>query len=245
MTTSQWSTDKKIVEAVHVAAYSKLVKIGILQPDENHSSQPWKIQEYMHCWEEFRASYSNISDWQAPGEVTRDFIIYCEKRWGRPNRHTAVMKVTAQVTRHYGDVTLTYGLEADYLVHEPGQLQYAFDELRSMVENQHELAQANRPELSPQKLKDHISANEEIILCTHVRKEFVDGKDRIRVIGGEYTKHGVAVYDEYMEKLGINPAALGYGDTPYAHHILIQVNGRGNPKRAIAIYTPTQPEIEE
>lgn len=146
-----------------------------------------------------------------------------------------VFHIEVKIERNIGDVKLTYGLSANYIAVNSAQLAQAYDEVRSLVETQHELAMKNRPSLMPSQLKDHVSQNVMTLLCTHVRKESIAGKDRIRVLGGEFATHGIACYPEFFDKLKIFPSELEYGDTPYNEYVLIQMDGRGNPKRALSV----------
>lgn len=148
-------------------------------------------------------------------------------------RADATLVLSCTIRRKYGDVEIEYGLSGRYFVSTISGLNNAYDDLRAQVEAQHEAAIINRPSLMPQQLVDHTSQNEAIVLCTAVRKENVAGKERIRLLGGEYSTHGIAVYPEYFDALQIDPKTLDYGDTPYSGHVVILLDGRGNPKRAI------------
>lgn len=146
-----------------------------------------------------------------------------------------IFHVEVRVERHYGDIKLTYGLSANYIAVNRTQLTDAYDELRTELEVQLELALKNRPELIPGATKTHVSQNEAVVFCTHVRKENVNGKIRIRLLGGEYSTHGIACYPEFFDALGLTPDSLEYGDTPYNHDVVIQLDGHGNPKRAVKL----------
>lgn len=147
-----------------------------------------------------------------------------------------VFHIEVKIERNIGDVKLTYGLSANYIAVNSSQLAQAYDEVRSLVESQHELAMKNRPALMPSQLKDHVSQNVSTILCTHVRKEYVAKiGERIRLLGGEFSTHGIACYPEFFEALGIVPDELPNGDTSFNKYVLVQMNGRGVPVRALSI----------
>lgn len=146
-----------------------------------------------------------------------------------------IFNVSVKIRRNYGDVELEYGLEARYVADNFNALAPAYDEIRTVVETQLELAMKNRPELIPGATKTHVSQNEATVFCTHVRKENVNGKIRVRLLGGEYSTHGIACYPEFFEALELYPDTLDYGDTPYNHTVIIQLDGHGNPKRAVKV----------
>jgi hypothetical protein len=151
------------------------------------------------------------------------------------NRARAEMTLSVAIERNFQDVKISYGLSGVYSIASMADLNDAYAELRTQLENQHELAMKNRPALMPMGLKSTNTANSTIMLATAVRKEFVDKKIRIRLIGGEYSTHGVAVYPEFMEALRIDPTVLEFGDTPYSYPVLVQLDNSGNPKRAVSI----------
>lgn len=151
------------------------------------------------------------------------------------NRAKAEMTLSVSIERNLQDVTIAYGLSGVYSIGSMADLNDAYAELREQVENQHELAMKNRPALMPMSLKSTNTANSIVLPCTVISKEFVDKKIRIRVKGGEYQTHGVACYPEFFEDLKIDPTTLEFGDTPYHHNVLVQLNNSGQPQRAVTI----------
>jgi len=150
-------------------------------------------------------------------------------------RAKAEMTLSVNIERNFGDVKVSYGLSGVYSISSLSELTEAYDELRTQVETQHELAQKNRPQLMPTQLKQALATNQRLVLCTSVRK-FHDGKTvKIRLLGEEYSTHGIAVYPEYFDACGINPETLDFGEHPYNDYVLVQFDQAGNPKRAVTI----------
>lgn len=153
----------------------------------------------------------------------------------KSKRVKAEMSLSVEVSRNFGDVTIKYGLSGVFSIGSYSELVEAYDELRAQVETQHELAQKNRPQLMPTQLKQALSHSQIVVLCTAIRK-FHDGKtQKIRLLGGEFSTHGIAVYPEYFDALKVNPDALEWGDNPYHDYVLVQLDQHGNPKRAVQI----------
>lgn len=151
------------------------------------------------------------------------------------NRAKAEMTLSVAIERNLQDVKISYGLSGVYSIGTMADLTEAYAELRNQLENQHELAMQNRPALMPMALKSTNTANSIIVRCTTISKEFVDKKIRIRVKGGEYGTHGIACYPEFFEDLRIDAASLEFGEWPYEHDVLVQLNTNGQPKRAVTI----------
>lgn len=150
-------------------------------------------------------------------------------------RARAEMTLSVNIERDFGDVKISYGLSGLFSISSYTELTEAYDELRTQVETQHELAQKNRPMMMPTQLKQALATNQRLVLCTAVRK-FHDGKTmKIRLLGEEYSTHGIAVYQEYFNDCGIDPDKLEFGDNPYNDYVLVQFDQSGNPKRAITI----------
>lgn len=235
--TDHWTDDINKRRAFHIMAYQALGKAGLIPILPECINKPWHDEAYNTEIELFKEGY-DIKQAESAAEAM-DVL----KEWAKTNapklEHSDnVAHVSVTVTRHYGDMSISYGLEANYFIQHYGTLALAYKELREVVEAQHDLAAQNRPALMPaSQLQEQMASGTRYmdILCTHVRKEFVDGKYRIRLIGGEFTKHGVAVYDEYMSSLLIDPDALEMGDTAYEKKVRIQLDQKGNPKRAIEI----------
>lgn len=139
------------------------------------------------------------------------------------------------VRRKYGDVELEYGLTRRYIPENFDELTKAFEEVREVVETQLELALKNRPELMPNATKSPEFRDGAIVFCTKVRKENVNGKVRLRLLGGEFSTHGIAAYPEFYGALEVNEDTIPYGDNPYDKHVLIQLDAHGNPKRALKV----------
>lgn len=150
-------------------------------------------------------------------------------------RAHANMSLEVKIERDFGGVKITYGLVGTYQIGSFSELQAAYDELRAQVEVQHELSQKNRPQLMPQQLKQQTNANQTIVLCTTLRRNVVSGKDQIRLLGGEFSTHGIACYPEFFEALKIDPEHLAIGDNPYHDYVLVQLDSSGNPKRALSV----------
>ena len=235
MSQNKWTTDATAMREFHIVAYSALVDRLIIKPQPEFGSRPWQLQAYMRIYDAWKETDPFDIPGLTPTNALSTFIAFAISSFMPATRATQTMRLSVRVTRHYGDVSIEYGLDGTYNVPDLSGIAAGYDELRSIVENQHELAAHNRPALSPTQLKDHASQAQAVILATHVHKESIEGKDRIRLLGGEYTRHGVAVYEEYFAKLEIAPALLSYGDTPYNQHVLIQLDGKGNPKRALEI----------
>ena len=230
-----WSRNAEQVKAFHVAAYTALVKKGALQPHSTSGMKPWQNDEYMNIYNKWRDTIADDQKGLALSDYLSLFIRDAVRDYAPADRHSVVMTLTCKVVRDYGTMQVEYGLSGEYLIYEEGQLPGAYAHLRELIEAQHQRAAENQPALMPNATKDHAGITTEVIQAVEVRKEFVDNAERIRIAGGDYQKHGIAVYPEFFEALRINPADLPFGATPYTHLVRIQLDQKGNPKRALEI----------
>lgn len=221
----------------HKLAYVIMHKAGMFPELPPMLAEPWKKPDYQTRMEAFRQT-TDLHQYETIPDALEDLKLWIATQLDRPKHADNVAVLKVEITRHYGAVSITYGLSGSYEIQYRDDITKAYAELREIVEAQHHIALANNPDLMPAPpTGTNQSGGQSLIelLCTHVRREFVDGKDRIRLVGGEFTKYGIPVYDEFMSSLGIDPETLPYGDTPYEKRVKVQLDHKGNPKRALEL----------
>lgn len=231
-----WKDDNKTRSDFHRLAYMTFHKAGLLPGKAPMSAKPWEDADYKNLMEAYRA-YHDITVFETMPDAIAHIKRYAEGMRKELTHATPKVELTVQITRHYGDVSISYGMTADYLIETESQISQGFKELRDIVEAQHDLAAENRPALMPagQAPQQVMQTGMVDVLCTHIRREFVDGKDRVRLVGGEFTKYGIPVYDEYMIPLQIDLGATPMGDSPYNKRVRVVLDAKGNPKKAIEL----------
>lgn len=230
---THWTEDQKQRATFHQMSYQIFAQNGLLVLERPFAKKPWENETYKVVMEDFRASV-DLNKTDDIGQAIEAVKLFAASRMERPEHVDAVVTVTVGITRHYQEASFEYGLSAKYHITKDSQIAIAFDELREIIEAQQELTTANRPALMPQS-QTTVQTLTMDILCTHIRREFTEGKDKIKLLGGEFTKHGIPVYPEFMEALHINMEKLPMGDTPYNKTVRVQLDQQGKPKRAVAV----------
>lgn len=220
----------------HIMSYAVLAKHGIVPNERAYLVKPWDNAAYTAVMDRIKESV-DFSQTPTPAHGVQAVRQWVDEHRAQPEHASNIATVTVKVTRHYQDVSLEYGLTADYKIQHLGMVTSAFQELRDIVEAQHELAAENRPALMPS--HNNGGGGQAVqyadVQITHVRREFIDGADRIRLIGGEFNKYGVPVYPEFFGVLGIDVDKLPFGDTPYTNKVRVILDAAGKPKRAIEV----------
>lgn len=231
--TKHWTEQNELKATFHRMAYMVFAKQGLVSFDRAKMQKPWEDEVYKNTLSVFRARY-NENETESVADAIMLVKQWVQETAGKPQHAGDTIIVRVGVIRHYKDVSLEYALEATYHMEHLGTITQAVNELREIIDQQHEMAATNRPALMPQQENEyqHTTAD---ILCTKVRHEFSDGKDVISLIGGEFQKYGIPVYPEFMERLGLSLEEIPMGDTEYGKVVRVQLDKNGKPKRAVEI----------
>lgn len=147
--------------------------------------------------------------------------------------------VRAGLRRNYGKHEVYYELSEEILATSTGQVRDAFINLQTLLENQ--IAVYEQVSLPHVKLPDVQSGDSETTPAPDdfnlecIKVEFTNGKRIVKATGGQWTKHGVPVYEECSTDLPIE--TLDYGVHDYRHlnlRVKADIVG-GKPKRAVSI----------
>jgi hypothetical protein len=233
MTEKHWTEDNTLKSTFHRAAYMIFAKKGLLSFNNPAAQKPWQDETYKQVLTDWRAEY-NEQGYQTLAEAVAAVKEWADEIGGKLSHASDVITVRVGITRHYQDMSLEYALEASYHMEHMGTITQACNELREMIDTQQEMAAVNRPALMPHQQTTYQTLTADI-LCTKIRHEFKEGKDIVSLLGGEFQKHGIPVYAEFMDRLQIKVEDLPMGDSEYNRVVRVQLDTSGKPKRAVEL----------
>lgn len=145
------------------------------------------------------------------------------------------------ITRTYGSTTVTYGMEGNFDSSTPTNRQRGYQFLERIVEGQHAMWAAKHAQAGSVTGASGTAAGQgnnftyeemavEKIVVSH------DGKQQqVRVFGGKWSKFGVIVWPEVIDKTGyIKAADLPLGEKAYSGTAKVQMQD-GKPRKVVEL----------
>ena len=120
--------------------------------------------------------------------------------------------LSVSVEREIGSALVKYGITAEVSKSETAeQRSRVLNAMRRELEHHLFLAGAREETTRSNGASPKTDYEQETIPCEHISHDFVDGKHRIRLHGGRWTKFGVPIYPEVMTPLGWSESNVPLG----------------------------------
>lgn len=229
-----WHENRKKREEMHYIIYGELVKDGIIAPCSDDTMRPWDYEPYLKVYNDMRVSGQDIEDFTTPNSAALYIVDRANDKYGAPETTSAATVVEAGATIDYGVIQMRFSLSREFVTHSEQQRQRAWSKLMDEIMDMHRIASDNMPAVAQASRGQPPGQTTQTIQTTHLRKEFYKDKWRIKLLGGSWSKHGVPVYPEMFEALGINPDELEPGDHEFVMSVGVLVSSSGKPLKVIA-----------
>jgi hypothetical protein len=197
---------------------------------------------------EFHNQYKQLSEYDDINDALKDMLTFAEHASNLGVPYGFIRKVGVTVTKHYGDISVTFTQEAEFVVATPAQSRAAFDRLVAVVHHQHDTYQKTNELSSVPRYtagqggtaagagtnghkKDEQLVEVDVMKLVH---GFENGKHKWRVFCGLWQKWGVPIYDEVLAHAGIQPDNKEFGDIPRAGRASVLVRN-GEPVKVISL----------
>lgn len=151
-------------------------------------------------------------------------------------------KVIVQITKHYGAVSVTFGLEKDCEISKGSDFFENRAKLQALVEHEFREYEANslpkqRPGQPAPLLSGESSAFVEIVL-DKISIKIENGKRMFSAHGGKYSKFGVPVYPEAMKQFGFDVEQFPIEGMTFENaRMNVEMSG-DKPKRVVSVSIP-------
>lgn len=143
------------------------------------------------------------------------------------------------IERRYGSHSVYFELSEEVKAASTGQVREAFLNLQGLLDSQIQVyEQVSLPHVKlPQAQGSQNNAvhSPTSFLVEAIKIEFVDGKKQVKAVGGSFTKHGVPVYKECKESIGIESMDYGTHDVKHLGLTATIEYVNGKPKRVLSI----------
>lgn len=163
----------------------------------------------------FHSDYPQVN-FAAPGEYINQF-----KRWFSEHGHiyhSLARGATVCITRQYptidgGSITLSVG--GNFTIRNNAALERVNESLLNMLESEYSRISAKLHKgfaLPSQAIKPNAMTNGKVQLeageitvpITHLDTLYQEGRKMVRAYGGDFTKHGIPIYDEVLRTIGLS-----------------------------------------
>lgn len=201
---------------------------------------------------EFTKYVSNllVDFWKAHENVTvtspetglERFKVWFLNRPTEERESVKMSKVIVQITKHYGAVSVTYGLEKECEINKGSDFFENRAKLQALVEHEFKEYEANglpkqRPAAPPPPLLGESSATVEIAL-DKISIKIDNGKRMFSAHGGRWSKFGVPIYPEAMKAFGFEVETFPIeGMTFEGATMKVEMQG-DKPKRVVSVDIP-------
>jgi hypothetical protein len=233
MNSKTWTKEAGKMEAFTAFAIAEAVRCGRLADDPGRGPESDDILallgDFMNDTAMVMSDYATLEN--AKSAFTR---------WiGRPRNISPApgQSITCQMTKVYGQLSVTFGWSGTFDLQTPSDAQEAFAYAVGMVENQFAAYQrtglASSPAMTP---PTSTSGPESRVTFTGDTLEVENrgGTLYYKVKGGQWKKHGVRVWPEVLKVAGLPPDQLYPGEFKLGRVCTVEMDGT-KPKKVISI----------
>lgn len=151
------------------------------------------------------------------------------------------MKLTASMTRQYGQSTVSFGCEQIFTIDNPSKLEQAYDRLTERIANQFEHFEKSglvnhRDEGDVSQFKKPNAGLVEYDVKSIV-KVVSEGTTlyKAKTHAAKYAKHGVPIYQEIVDEFELDKVLNGeYGVSYKPGEVTVTVDETGKHKKAVS-----------
>lgn len=186
------------------------------------------------CVADFREEVAPIQNFETRDECLQAFMGWMRGTVVQPLEKG--QRIYAEITRSFGDVTMTFGYGAGFAVQTNGQIRAAFAYCVDQVERQFE-ANVTGVMLKSRTVQQQPAAPDETtFMGDEIVVESKSGKLYYKIVGGPYSKYGIRVWPEVLEEFGVKVDQLKGGKSyKLARWCHVALKPDGKPEKVIKI----------
>lgn len=147
--------------------------------------------------------------------------------------------VRAGIERRYGQHSVYFEISEEVDAKSTGEVREAYNGLLGLLDDQIKTYETvSLPHVILPKQTGAVSGasgQANTFPVDTIKVEFVDGKKQVKACGGSFVKHGVPVYKECKESLGIESMDYGIHDVKHLGLTATIEYVNGKPKRVLSI----------
>lgn len=233
----RWQNSQEEIKQFHRIAYQLLSKDFTIDPTTDGMASPWENTDYMDVFSMWKEASGDLDHYDKMQDAAFALARFGRENIGPQELPNSETKLSVQVTRNYGEMSITFGTEGFFIVESEWDRRHGWNQLMRQVTAQHDVVSSRLHMYLPDRDSQQVKPDGMVtVKATKVYKFNDKGKDWAKIKCGQWMEYGVPVYPEFLEALKIDLPALPYGDSPYDYMVDVMLKDNGQPAKVVSIH---------